>query len=182
MTNPVSQVRPKRYSVPHSKLIVEESVPACLQQGRAVYIALDPHRTEVVGHVVVGCPTFFSLAFSPSRFLIDWISYQREHDKPSDLISDRKISCDLGRPNCQNCVNSMRSCQGYGIRLNWPEQGSRRLLQHSDPDNPHAPLSTVQNEYFINTLMTDVELFYRPTVERLGHSIQIGVEFLLSGI
>ncbi|KAG0645071.1 Arginine-requiring 81 [Hyphodiscus hymeniophilus] len=42
----------------------------------------------------------------------------------------RKIGCDQKLPLCNNCIRTGRSCEGYGIKLHWPESADGRRPQY----------------------------------------------------
>jgi hypothetical protein len=92
------------------------------------------------------------VAFSQNRLQLDLPG--------SDFISERKISCDMGRPGCRNCAASFRNCQGYGLRLSWPANGSSRSIHCSIQGSPSEWSNESKPAYFINTLMMDVEIHY----------------------
>ena len=46
-----------------------------------------------------------------------------------NLIEARKIGCDRTIPSCNNCLRTRRSCNGYGLRLVWPEKSDGRRKQ-----------------------------------------------------
>ncbi|KAF1922745.1 uncharacterized protein M421DRAFT_426575 [Didymella exigua CBS 183.55] len=41
----------------------------------------------------------------------------------------RKVGCDRALPYCLNCQKGQRTCQGYGIRLAWPDKQDGRRKQ-----------------------------------------------------
>lgn len=38
----------------------------------------------------------------------------------------RKVGCDRTLPSCNRCLKANRVCQGYGVRLFWPNEGDKR--------------------------------------------------------
>ncbi|KAH7171466.1 fungal-specific transcription factor domain-containing protein [Dactylonectria macrodidyma] len=54
----------------------------------------------------------------------------------------RKIGCDKGLPHCKNCTGTGRECEGYGIRLLWPDRPDGRRsktdLAIGKPSKTHA--------------------------------------------
>lgn len=55
---------------------------------------------------------------------------------------ERKIGCDQGLPECNNCLRTHRKCQGYARRLIWPEKVDGRRKQRL----PQAPDVLVSNK------------------------------------
>ena len=45
------------------------------------------------------------------------------------LITERKVGCDRLTPACENCRRSNRQCQGYDIKLSWPDKYDGRRKQ-----------------------------------------------------
>jgi hypothetical protein len=46
-----------------------------------------------------------------------------------NTLAERKVGCDRSVPACQNCQRSHRHCQGYGIKLAWPDKADGRRKQ-----------------------------------------------------
>jgi hypothetical protein len=97
--------------------------------------------------------SLFKIADSSSRF--------------SHALIDRKVSCDQGRPECQNCTSLGRKCKGYGLRLSWPENGSRRNIQYT-VKNTDITSNRSKHIHFINTLTEHVELLYMQDPKSIG--------------
>lgn len=38
---------------------------------------------------------------------------------------NRKVKCDLGRPQCNRCLKSKIKCEGYDIKLRWSTKGDK---------------------------------------------------------
>src|SRR5687767_12453520 len=76
---------------------------------------------------------------------------------------ERKIGCDRSLPSCANCERSGRECEGYNIRLTWPDQpdGRRKLgeLVHS-PASPSAEAAWPRHygTQFLNVTSEDIIL------------------------
>ncbi|CAK1356362.1 unnamed protein product [Cercospora beticola] len=74
----------------------------------------------------------------------------------------RKIGCDKTIPRCNNCNRSQRLCEGYGIRLNWPDQLQSRRDDHIVcfvPEGFSAGESiSTQQRRFCNTTYRDFAL------------------------
>ncbi|KAH7236603.1 hypothetical protein BKA59DRAFT_312156 [Fusarium tricinctum] len=63
---------------------------------------------------------------------------------------DRRIRCDRGAPTCANCGRARLECQGYGLRLSWPRDGSeRRALSAPGSSNASQP-KVSHPRFFIN--------------------------------
>jgi hypothetical protein len=76
--------------------------------------------------------------------------------------SARKIGCDQKLPQCLNCVRTGRECEGYGIRLHWPESadGRRPLFNwESKSQNLSDFVSTSKSGefHFLNTTYEDLQ-------------------------
>ncbi|KAF2500109.1 hypothetical protein BU16DRAFT_556592 [Lophium mytilinum] len=76
---------------------------------------------------------------------------------------DRKIGCDRTLPTCQNCSRTNRLCQGYGMKLAWPDtksDGRRKQKRYSVECN----LTQLSSRYrklrgglaFLNTTVFDL--------------------------
>ncbi|KAI0012577.1 fungal-specific transcription factor domain-containing protein [Xylariaceae sp. FL0662B] len=74
----------------------------------------------------------------------------------------RKIGCDRGYPACNNCIRTGRECQGYGIRLTWPDQpdGRRRLSRLPDHTiHNHVVIdSAYYGKQFLNMTYADLAI------------------------
>lgn len=63
---------------------------------------------------------------------------------------DRRIRCDRRAPTCANCGRARLECQGYGLRLSWPRDGSgRRALSAPCSYNASQPKGS-HPRFFIN--------------------------------
>lgn len=77
-------------------------------------------------------------------------------------MSGRKIGCDKTLPRCLNCFRTKRQCDGYGLKLAWPdEDGDGRRpgsLTFSSSNTPHfiLPASHGRYLYFLNTSSDDL--------------------------
>jgi hypothetical protein len=74
----------------------------------------------------------------------------------------RKIGCDQGVLSCENCIRTKRKCEGYGIKLHWPEAGDGRRPLHKWESNRVESLdlnaSWRSNSYhFLNTTYGDLD-------------------------
>jgi hypothetical protein len=47
----------------------------------------------------------------------------------ADVVVERKVGCDRKLPSCVNCKKGERICQGYGLRLAWPDKQDGRRKQ-----------------------------------------------------
>lgn len=94
----------------------------------------------------------------------------RQNEANSDFRIDRKISCDLRRPGCRKCEISARSCEGYGLRLSWPAQGSRRSIEHLAQiiNYPNGSSNGDGDVHFVNAFAADIELFYLQDPQLVG--------------
>jgi hypothetical protein len=45
------------------------------------------------------------------------------------VTTERKVGCDRTLPKCANCIRSVRVCQGYGLKLAWPDKVDGRRKQ-----------------------------------------------------
>ncbi|KAJ6438616.1 hypothetical protein O9K51_09210 [Purpureocillium lavendulum] len=73
---------------------------------------------------------------------------------------DRRVLCDRAVPVCQRCVQSRRTCSGYGVRLSWP--GSKRRTR-SKPESALAHARASGPFYkvdWLNTSFADIEMYY----------------------
>ena len=78
----------------------------------------------------------------------------------------RAISCDRARPNCMNCSQSNRKCQGYGLRLSWPRANDRRravVSKLSPPSPTSPPAGQISDARFVHTTHWDIELYHSLT-------------------
>lgn len=58
--------------------------------------------------------------------------------------------------------------RGYGLRLSWPAQGSRRSIEHLVQQYTTSRLDGAKDTRFINAFMADVELFYLQDPQFVG--------------
>ena len=75
---------------------------------------------------------------------------------------ERKIRCDRQIPFCQNCFQSKRQCQGYSIRLSWPQQDDQRRAVCAK--NPLTLGNSVRllsgnKVQFLNVFVSDLRLY-----------------------
>lgn len=76
--------------------------------------------------------------------------------------SGRKIGCDKTLPECLNCLRTKRHCEGYGLKLAWPDEDGdgRRPDSVTCPSSntPHfiLPASNGRYLYFLNTSRDDL--------------------------
>ncbi|KAJ4993613.1 C6 finger domain-containing protein [Stagonosporopsis vannaccii] len=91
----------------------------------------------------------------------------------------RKVGCDRALPQCFNCKKGQRICQGYGLRLAWPdkEDGRRKQKQYEVKDNDivakYLPRKDGQLQ-FLNTFTGDLNgsrLSFRELVQ--GESVNV---------
>ncbi|KAI1344864.1 fungal-specific transcription factor domain-containing protein [Xylariaceae sp. FL0016] len=71
----------------------------------------------------------------------------------------RKIGCDRGSPECNNCLRTGRECLGYGIRLAWPDQPDGRRRSSRIPEqifHHHGSASAHYGKQFLNVTYSDV--------------------------
>ncbi|UPX12777.1 uncharacterized protein EKO05_0003315 [Ascochyta rabiei] len=74
----------------------------------------------------------------------------------------RKIGCDRALPTCLNCDKSQRTCQGYGLRLAWPDKQDGRRKQKryevmsQEVIAKYLPRSNGSLE-FLNTVVQDLD-------------------------
>ena len=66
-------------------------------------------RQVIAGHVRVGCLHYCCIN--------------------TDHSTERKVGCDRTLPTCLNCKKRQRTCQGYGLRLAWPDKQDGRRKQ-----------------------------------------------------
>lgn len=76
-------------------------------------------------------------------------------------MTERKIGCDRAVPSCDNCTRSGRGCQGYNIRLLWPDRpdGRRKVgeVVHSPVrPGPPVPVPRHYGTQFLNVTFEDV--------------------------
>ncbi|ORX93487.1 fungal-specific transcription factor domain-domain-containing protein [Clohesyomyces aquaticus] len=74
---------------------------------------------------------------------------------------ERKVGCDRVLPTCSNCRRTNRCCQGYAIKLSWPDkQDGRRKQKNYDGSSKNlSSKNYVQhagNFYFLNTNFNDL--------------------------
>ena len=72
----------------------------------------------------------------------------------------RKTGCDKALPSCYNCVRSHRICEGYGLKLSWPDDGDGRRSE-SIPCRPSSDTKHFLSRrggpfYFLNTSCEDL--------------------------
>jgi hypothetical protein len=82
-------------------------------------------------------------------------------------VKERKIGCDRDLPVCHNCTRTGRQCQGYGLRLLWPDRhdGRRKdsgFVVYEPPENP-LEASKSYGVHFLNVNHNDVASALDPT-------------------
>ena len=80
----------------------------------------------------------------------------------ADVILERKIGCDRTLPSCLNCNKGRRICQGYGLRLAWPDkQDGRRKQKRYEVTDPDIITDYVTRKdgclAFLNTVVNDLD-------------------------
>jgi hypothetical protein len=72
----------------------------------------------------------------------------------------RKTGCDKALPSCYNCVRSHRLCEGYGLKLSWPDDGDGRRPEsipcRRSSDTKHFLSRCGGPFYFLNTSGEDL--------------------------
>ncbi|KAF9690831.1 hypothetical protein EKO04_011169 [Ascochyta lentis] len=74
----------------------------------------------------------------------------------------RKVGCDRALPGCVNCKKGRRTCQGYGLRLAWPDKQDGRRKQKryevtgQDIITKYLPRRNGRLE-FLNTVVQDLD-------------------------
>ncbi|KAF3041016.1 hypothetical protein E8E11_007639 [Didymella keratinophila] len=73
----------------------------------------------------------------------------------------RKVGCDRTLPNCLNCLKGQRICQGYGLRLAWPDkQDGRRKQKRYEVQHQNIVCKYLKQEdgclAFLNTVVGDL--------------------------
>lgn len=79
-----------------------------------------------------------------------------------DIIAERKVGCDRALPCCLNCGKGQRTCQGYGLRLAWPDKqdGRRKQKRYEAKDQAVATKYLLQRDgrlAFLNTVNDDLD-------------------------
>ncbi|KAL2066915.1 hypothetical protein VTL71DRAFT_1339 [Oculimacula yallundae] len=75
----------------------------------------------------------------------------------------RKIGRDKTPPSCNNCARTKRCCEGYGVKLHWPESADGRRPVHAWDSLPHQQRvethfpHNCSNVYFFNTTNDDMK-------------------------
>ncbi|KAI1370111.1 fungal-specific transcription factor domain-containing protein [Hypoxylon crocopeplum] len=73
---------------------------------------------------------------------------------------DRRILCDRATPTCLQCIRSRRKCQGYGLRLSWPNAGdSRRAIVGKIPFHAKKPRH-FSDAHLVHVSFLDIEMHY----------------------
>ena len=80
----------------------------------------------------------------------------------ADVILERKIGCDRTLPSCLNCNKGRRICQGYGLRLAWPDkQDGRRKQKRYEVKNQDVMTRYLPRKNghlrFLNTFVEDLD-------------------------
>jgi hypothetical protein len=79
----------------------------------------------------------------------------------SDVFAERKVGCDRTLPNCLSCLKGQRLCQGYGLRLAWPDkQDGRRKQKRYEVQHQNIVFKYLKQEdgclAFLNTVVGDL--------------------------
>lgn len=98
-------------------------------------------RRPIVGRANVGCS---------KRWIIS-----------TDHVAERKVGCDRALPECLNCKKGQRFCQGYGLRLAWPDKQDGRRKQKRYEVQYQATVTKYLprkdgNLQFLNTVIGDL--------------------------
>ncbi|KAI2618208.1 fungal-specific transcription factor domain-containing protein [Hypoxylon sp. NC1633] len=73
---------------------------------------------------------------------------------------DRRILCDRAAPTCMQCVRSKRKCQGYGLRLSWPNASdARRAVVGKQPTHASKPRH-FSDARLVHMSTADIEMHY----------------------
>ena len=73
--------------------------------------------------------------------------------------SSRHVRCDGATPSCKACARLGLRCQGYGIRLSWPQKPhSKRAIVGRDGTTGFS--SPRSRDFFVNTTWTDVTVYW----------------------
>ncbi|KAJ8069349.1 hypothetical protein OCU04_003004 [Sclerotinia nivalis] len=89
---------------------------------------------------------------------------EKKSGKGCWTCKSRKIGCDKGIPYCNNCTRTGRVCEGYGVKLHWPESGDGRRPIHSWENESHRPAQrspappTRERYQFLNSTFIDLEV------------------------
>lgn len=107
------------------------------------------------------------------------------------MSAERKVGCDRVLPNCINCQKGQRLCQGYGLRLAWPDkQDGRRKQKRYEVRNQGFLDKYVKQEdgslVFLNTTSEDIsgsksaiqDLVKYETIGAMSTTIPKSIDFL----
>ncbi|KAF7899967.1 hypothetical protein EAF00_004303 [Botryotinia globosa] len=89
---------------------------------------------------------------------------EKKSGKGCWTCKSRKIGCDKGIPHCNNCKRTGRTCEGYGVKLHWPESGDGRRPVHSWENEAHLPEQNFlafparESYQFLNSTFVDVNI------------------------
>lgn len=80
----------------------------------------------------------------------------------ANTIVERKVGCDRTLPTCKNCEKGQRACQGYKLRLAWPDKQDGRRKQKryevTNQDNVARYLHRKDGRLtFLNTVVKDMD-------------------------
>lgn len=80
----------------------------------------------------------------------------------TDHIVERKVGCDRALPECINCKKGQRTCQGYGLRLAWPDKqdGRRKQKRYEVKDQDVVTKYLPRKDgvlQFLNTVVEDLD-------------------------
>ncbi|CZR57513.1 uncharacterized protein PAC_07402 [Phialocephala subalpina] len=79
----------------------------------------------------------------------------------------RKIGCDKILPSCSNCLRTKRTCEGYGLKLAWPEDGDGRR-----PDNPNSNGRGRSSYFFLSSNRRGSVYFLNTSEEDLQEDVK----------
>lgn len=80
----------------------------------------------------------------------------------TDFVVERKVGCDRTLPACLKCKRGQRDCQGYGLRLAWPDKqdGRRKQKRYEVIDKDIVSRYVRRNDgnlAFLNTVVADLD-------------------------
>ncbi|PLB49745.1 hypothetical protein P170DRAFT_456280 [Aspergillus steynii IBT 23096] len=73
---------------------------------------------------------------------------------------DRRILCDRALPTCVQCSKSGRTCQGYGLRLSWPNANDRKRAKVGKLPRARKGGRRVSDPLLVNASSWDIEMHY----------------------
>ena len=92
---------------------------------------------------------------------------------------ERKVGCDRALPACFNCQRSNKTCQGYGLKLAWPDKydGRRKQKNYQAQAVPGsiAPYSIKDGHFqFLNMTLDDLS-GRRRKISDFGQAAETGM-------